>query len=118
MAIATATYTINEIDHLLRRNHKSGATYVSRARVTVTCGADDTYVTDGVTISAASCGLNNIKYIRVLGAVTDANVALIGAMYDFATAKLVLYSATNGAEISNGTDITGYVFLLEVEGYV
>ena len=118
MAIATATYAINEIDHLLRRNSPSGATYVSRARVTITCGADDTYDTDGVTISAASCGLNNINYIRVLKCVTDADVALIGAQQAFGSAKLALYSATNGAEISNATDITGYVFMLEVEGYV
>lgn len=118
MAIATATYTINEIDHLLRRNSPSGATYVSRARVTITCGADDTYVTDGVTISAASCGLTNINYIRALKCVTDADVALIGAQQAFGSAKLALYVASTGAEVANGVDITDYVFMLEVEGYV
>lgn len=118
MAIATAAYTVNDVDHILRKNTASGATWVSRAHVGIVCGADDTYATGGITPDAASCKLTKINTIKVLAA-TDGTLALIGqqAALGAATPKVILYVAATGAEVANGADITNYTLLLEVEGY-
>lgn len=117
MSLATATYSTPLVDHLLRKPTKNGASWVSRSLVTVTGGADDTYETGGIALSASSCGLSSISRIRVLASRSTTTATVVGGQSSIATPLLMLFVASTGAEVANAVDITDYVFILEVEGY-
>ncbi len=97
------------------RTNKNGLKNEGVVRGLLTAAATSTYVTGGVTPTAAMVpGIASIWWINP-GRIEDAGTYYIGA-WDNANGKLQIVDPTTGGEIAGATDIATWVMELEVVG--